>query len=84
MLRCLLKKFITHFGTIDNIMSYSLDEEILHISGSLVPPHTGCIRWLSRHGVEDGSHPDRFDSISPLVFRVVYLQFGLFLTNSKS
>ncbi|KAJ6794700.1 Uncharacterized protein M6B38_230240 [Iris pallida] len=30
----------------------SLDEEILHVSGSLVPPHTGCIRWLLKHGVE--------------------------------
>nr|CAD1827715.1 unnamed protein product [Ananas comosus var. bracteatus] len=27
----------------------SVDEEIVHISGSLIPPQTGCIRWLSNH-----------------------------------
>lgn len=37
----------------------SFDEAILHIAGSLVPPHTGSIRWLDRH-LEEVSQPDRF------------------------
>ncbi|CAL9176208.1 uncharacterized protein LOC135673656 [Musa acuminata AAA Group] len=53
------KRHVIKTGSMIRFLVKSLDEEILHISGSLVPPHTGCIRWLSRHGVEDGSHPDR-------------------------
>ncbi|KAJ8499583.1 hypothetical protein OPV22_010135 [Ensete ventricosum] len=39
---------------------FTLDEEILNISGSLVLPDNGCIRWFSRHGVEDGAHMDSY------------------------
>ncbi|KAF8410474.1 hypothetical protein HHK36_003003 [Tetracentron sinense] len=35
-----------------------LDEEILHISGSLILAQTGSIRWLDKH-VEEGSQPER-------------------------
>jgi len=42
--------------------SCSLDEEVLHITGSLIPTHTGCVRWLSKHGVEGGQQINRFVS----------------------
>ncbi|PSS17162.1 DNA-directed RNA polymerase I subunit RPA43 [Actinidia chinensis var. chinensis] len=45
-------------GTILRFLVKSFDEEILHISGSLVPPHTGSVRWLDKNG-EDWSHADR-------------------------
>lgn len=45
-------------------VSYSFDEEILHILGSLLPSSTGCIHWLSNHGTADGSYVDRFNFVS--------------------
>nr|CAD1844808.1 unnamed protein product [Ananas comosus var. bracteatus] len=30
----------------------SVDEEIGHISGSLIPPQTGCVHWLSKHSAD--------------------------------
>lgn len=49
------RRHIIEDGSIIRFLVKSLNEEILHISGSLVPTHTGCVRWLSKHGVEDGS-----------------------------
>ncbi|KAG0470628.1 hypothetical protein HPP92_017328 [Vanilla planifolia] len=40
-------------GSIIRFVFKSMDEETLHISGSLLPPHTGCIIWLSKHEIED-------------------------------
>ncbi|KAJ6839085.1 uncharacterized protein M6B38_316430 [Iris pallida] len=40
------KRHIIKVGSMVRFSVKSLDEETLHISGSLVPPHTGCIRWL--------------------------------------
>ena len=37
----------------------SFNEEIVHISGSLVPVHTGSIHWLAKH-LEDDTATDRF------------------------
>uniref|UniRef100_A0A5B6YFX0 DNA-directed RNA polymerase subunit n=1 Tax=Davidia involucrata TaxID=16924 RepID=A0A5B6YFX0_DAVIN len=45
-------------GTIIRFLVKSFDEEILHISGSLVPVHTGSIHWLDKN-LEDCSHTNR-------------------------
>nr|GEZ14952.1 DNA-directed RNA polymerase I subunit RPA43 [Tanacetum cinerariifolium] len=36
-------------GTIVRFQVKSFDEEILHISGSLLQPHTGSVSWLDKH-----------------------------------
>ncbi|KAL3505380.1 hypothetical protein ACH5RR_035221 [Cinchona calisaya] len=43
------KKHDIRVGTIVRFLVKSFDEEILHISGSLLPAHTGCVKWLERH-----------------------------------
>lgn len=53
------KRHVIKVGSMVRFLVKSFDEEMLHISGSLVPPHTGSVPWLSKHGVEDGSHIDR-------------------------
>ncbi|KAI9200704.1 hypothetical protein LWI28_011910 [Acer negundo] len=45
-------------GTMIRFLVKSFDEEILHISGSLIPAHTGSIRCLDKNS-EDGSLMDR-------------------------
>ncbi|XP_057501775.1 uncharacterized protein LOC130785649 isoform X1 [Actinidia eriantha] len=45
-------------GTTLRFLVKSFDEEILHISGSLVPAHTGSVRWLNKNR-EDWLHADR-------------------------
>ncbi|KAK3198195.1 hypothetical protein Dsin_021610 [Dipteronia sinensis] len=45
-------------GTMIRFLVKSFDEEILHISGSLIPAHTGSIRWLDKNS-EDVSLTDR-------------------------
>ncbi|KAK4852781.1 hypothetical protein QYF36_027003 [Acer negundo] len=45
-------------GTMIRFLVKSFDEEILHISGSLFPAHTGSIRWLDKNS-EDASLTDR-------------------------
>lgn len=52
------KRHVIKVGTMIRILVKSLDEEILHISGSLMPAHTGCICWLARH-LEDGAVTER-------------------------
>ncbi|XP_017702024.2 uncharacterized protein LOC103722595 isoform X2 [Phoenix dactylifera] len=47
------KRHVIKVGSMIRFLVKSLDEEILHISGSLMPSQTGCIRWLSKHGAED-------------------------------
>ncbi|XP_078428481.1 DNA-directed RNA polymerase isoform X2 [Wolffia australiana] len=42
------KRHTIKSGTMLRFLVRSFDEEILHISGSLLPPHTGCISWLSK------------------------------------
>lgn len=46
------KKHKIKVGTFLRFSVKSFDEERLHISGSLVPAQTGCIRWLERHSEE--------------------------------
>ncbi|XXG66111.1 hypothetical protein AAC387_Pa05g3655 [Persea americana] len=53
------KRHVIKVGSMIRFLVKSFDEEILHISGSLIPPHTGCIRWLYRHTIEEGSQLDR-------------------------
>ncbi|KAA8537538.1 hypothetical protein F0562_027146 [Nyssa sinensis] len=45
-------------GTIIRFLVKSFDEEILHVSGSLVPANTGCTDWLDKN-LEDWSHTNR-------------------------
>ncbi|KAJ8762194.1 hypothetical protein K2173_007349 [Erythroxylum novogranatense] len=47
------KKHAIKVGTVIRFVVKSLDEEILHISGSLTPPHTGSARWLIKHFEDD-------------------------------
>lgn len=46
-------------GSIIRFLVKSLDEEVLHLSGSLNPRHTGCINWLSKHNLESDPQIDR-------------------------
>ncbi|XP_011083508.1 uncharacterized protein LOC105166018 [Sesamum indicum] len=43
------KKHKIKVGTTLRFIVKSFDEEILHISGSLVADHTGCARWLDKN-----------------------------------
>ncbi|TXG66420.1 hypothetical protein EZV62_007695 [Acer yangbiense] len=56
-------------GTMIRFLVKSFDEEILHISGSLIPAHTGSIRWLDKNS-EDVSLTDRF-KIEPGLLQLV-------------
>lgn len=40
-----------------NVDDSSFDEEILHISGSLLPNHTGSVSWLDKPAEE--AHTER-------------------------
>ncbi|KAL9449057.1 hypothetical protein AB3S75_011065 [Citrus x aurantiifolia] len=42
------KRHVIKVGTMIRFLVKSFDEEILHISGSLIPAHTGSIRWLDK------------------------------------
>ncbi|XP_020577078.1 uncharacterized protein LOC110022465 [Phalaenopsis equestris] len=46
-------------GSIIRFTVKGMDEEMLHISGSLVPPNTGCIHWLSKHEVYEAPQKER-------------------------
>ncbi|XP_021902619.1 uncharacterized protein LOC110818161 isoform X2 [Carica papaya] len=48
------KRHVIKVGTTIRFLIKSLDEEIMHIYGSLVPEHTGCVRWLTKN-LEDVS-----------------------------
>ncbi|XP_022148351.1 uncharacterized protein LOC111016757 [Momordica charantia] len=52
------KHHVIKVGTMIRFLVKSFDEEILHISGSLVPSHTGSIHWLEKNSIE-GSVTDR-------------------------
>ncbi|KAF3446757.1 hypothetical protein FNV43_RR11937 [Rhamnella rubrinervis] len=43
------KRHVIKVGTMIRFLVKSFDEEILHISGSLTPAHTGNIPWLDKH-----------------------------------
>ncbi|XP_021284742.1 uncharacterized protein LOC110416923 isoform X1 [Herrania umbratica] len=52
------KRHVIKVGTMIRFLVKSFDEEILHINGSLMPAHTGSIRWLDRN-LEEISEFDR-------------------------
>ncbi|KAK8571242.1 hypothetical protein V6N13_103371 [Hibiscus sabdariffa] len=52
------KKHVIKVGTMIRFLVKSFDDEILHITGSLMPAHTGSIRWLDRN-LEEISEFDR-------------------------
>ncbi|MQL71827.1 hypothetical protein Taro_004172 [Colocasia esculenta] len=53
------KRHVIKPGTMLRFSVKSFDEEMLHISGSLIPPGTGCVPWLAKHGIAEGLKVDR-------------------------
>lgn len=55
------KRHVIKVGTMIRFLVKSFDEEILHVSGSLIPASTGSIRWLSKNSEEASrnSHKQR-------------------------
>lgn len=47
------KRHTIRVETVIRFTIKSLDEELLHISGSLLPKNTGSVRWLVKHSLED-------------------------------
>ncbi|KAK6939367.1 hypothetical protein RJ641_028898 [Dillenia turbinata] len=52
------KRHVIKVGTTIRFQVKSFDEEILHFSGSLIPAHTGSIRWLEKY-LKDDSQSSR-------------------------
>ncbi|XP_062109270.1 uncharacterized protein LOC133819908 [Humulus lupulus] len=48
------KRHVIKVGSVIRFLVKSLDEEVLHISGSLVPENTGSIHWLANHSEDLG------------------------------
>ncbi|GFP95288.1 probable DNA-directed RNA polymerase i subunit rpa43 [Phtheirospermum japonicum] len=65
-------------GTILRFVVKSFDEEILHISGSLVDNRTGCARWLDKN-VDEWSQVDRLTFSQLYEFVWTPLFFFLFV-----
>lgn len=53
------KRHVIKTGSFIRFLVKSLDVDILHVNGSLIPSNTGCVHWLSRYGTEDISEIDR-------------------------
>ncbi|KAI3760611.1 hypothetical protein L1987_51008 [Smallanthus sonchifolius] len=47
------KRHKIEVGTVIRFVVKSFDEEILHMSGSLLPPHTGNVNWLDKYADEN-------------------------------
>ncbi|KAK9065779.1 hypothetical protein SSX86_015180 [Deinandra increscens subsp. villosa] len=47
------KRHKIEVGTVVRFVVNSFDEEILHMSGSLLPAHTGNVNWLDKYANED-------------------------------
>ncbi|XP_010246495.1 PREDICTED: probable DNA-directed RNA polymerase I subunit RPA43 isoform X2 [Nelumbo nucifera] len=52
------KRHVIKVGSMIQFLVKSFDEEILHISGSLIPVNTGSTKWLHKN-MEEGSMVDR-------------------------
>ncbi|XP_010271411.1 PREDICTED: probable DNA-directed RNA polymerase I subunit RPA43 [Nelumbo nucifera] len=52
------RRHVIKVGSMITFSVKSFDEEILHISGSLIPENTGSTKWLHKH-VEEGSIVER-------------------------
>ncbi|KAJ6306364.1 hypothetical protein OIU78_021641 [Salix suchowensis] len=46
------KRHVIKVGAVIRFVVKSLDEEILHISGSLIPANTGSVHWLDKYFVD--------------------------------
>ncbi|KAJ6998777.1 hypothetical protein D5086_011588 [Populus alba] len=46
------KRHVIKIGAVIRFEVKSLDEEILHISGSLIPANTGSVHWLDKYFVD--------------------------------
>ncbi|KAL6842155.1 hypothetical protein ACP4OV_028134 [Aristida adscensionis] len=54
------RKHVIRRGTVIRFSVKRVDTEMnCHITGSLIPPHTGCMRWLSEHDAEYASELQR-------------------------
>ncbi|XP_026429830.1 probable DNA-directed RNA polymerase I subunit RPA43 isoform X1 [Papaver somniferum] len=51
------KRHVIKAGSTVRFLVKSFDEEILHISGSLIPSHTGGVDWLDKNA-EEGSQSE--------------------------
>ncbi|KAI3806530.1 hypothetical protein L1987_22437 [Smallanthus sonchifolius] len=47
------KRHKIEIGTVIRFVVKSFDEEILHMFGSLLPPHTGNVNWLDKYADEN-------------------------------
>ncbi|KAI3862607.1 hypothetical protein MKW92_046250 [Papaver armeniacum] len=52
------KRHVIKVGSTVRFLVKSFDEEILHISGSLIPSHTGGVDWFDKNA-EEGSQSER-------------------------
>ncbi|XP_042477063.1 DNA-directed RNA polymerase I subunit rpa43 isoform X1 [Macadamia integrifolia] len=52
------KRHVIKVGSMIRFLIKSFDEEILHISGSLIPANTGSVGWLDKH-MNESSEMDR-------------------------
>ncbi|KAJ4779051.1 DNA-directed RNA polymerase [Rhynchospora pubera] len=50
------KKHAIKVGSMIRFSVKSVDEELIHVNGSLIQPNTGCLRWLYKHQSDDASH----------------------------
>ncbi|KAF3330291.1 hypothetical protein FCM35_KLT03645 [Carex littledalei] len=55
------KKHAIKVGSMIRFSVKSVDEELIHVTGSLLQPNTGCLRRLCKHWSDDASH-DRFEA----------------------
>ncbi|KAJ3681085.1 hypothetical protein LUZ60_015574 [Juncus effusus] len=47
------EKHSIKIGSMIRFLVKSVDEEIIHVNGSLSEQNTGCIKWLSKHASDD-------------------------------
>ncbi|XP_078179086.1 DNA-directed RNA polymerase [Carex rostrata] len=50
------KKHAIKVGSMIRFSVKSVDEELIHVTGSLLEPNTGCLRRLCKHWSDDASH----------------------------
>ncbi|CAK7346238.1 unnamed protein product [Dovyalis caffra] len=53
------KRHAIKVGAVIRFAVKSMDEEILHISGSLIPANTGSVHWLDKHLVDAATESNR-------------------------
>ncbi|KAG6785694.1 hypothetical protein POTOM_007271 [Populus tomentosa] len=53
------KRHVIKVGAVIRFVVKSLDEEILHISGSLIPANTGSVHWLDKYYADAGTDSNK-------------------------